>query len=576
MSKEFSLKRYLPILVWARRYNRNNLTDDGIAAVIVAIMIIPQALAYAMVAGMPPQTGLYAAMLGLVVYALFGTSNTLSVGPVAVLSLMTAAALAKLNITNPADYLVAGTALGLMSGAFLLALGLSRLGFMANFISHPVISAFITASAIIIAISQLRFILGVEADGENVIEMMISLLEALPETHFLTTAVGVGAILVIVVFKQWMKPLLVARGVNERLATTIARSGPVLAALLTAVTAWSMGFDERGVALLGAVPSGLPSLAWPSLSFELVRSLWGSALLIAIIGFVESVSVAQMMAARRRERLNLDQELVGLGAANMASAVGGGFPITGGFSRSIVNFEAGAATPAAGVFTALVIAVVALVFTPALYWLPRVCLAAIILVAAYPLIDFSMLWKSWRYSKSDFIAVCLTLVLTLVVGVEIGIAAGVLGSILIHLYKTSQPHVAVVGRVVGTEHFRNVARHKVETFESLLSIRVDESLYFANSQYLEELIYKLVAKKPNLKHVILMCTAVNEIDLSALESLENINKTLDELGIKLHLSEVKGPIMDRLGSTGFFKTLTGNNYLSHNQAVEDLRVKDPL
>lgn len=576
MSKDFSLKRYLPILVWARRYNRESLTDDSIAAVIVAIMIIPQALAYAMVAGMPPQTGLYAAMLGLTVYALFGTSNTLSVGPVAVLSLMTAAALAKLNITNPADYLVAGMALALLSGAFLLALGLSRLGFMANFISHPVISAFITASAIIIGISQLRYVLGVEAEGENVIELLLSLMRTLPEIHYLTVAVGASAVLTIIVFKVWMKPLLVARGVNKRLAATVSRSGPVIAALLTAGLSWVFGFDQLGVQLLGEVPSGLPKLGWPSLSFELVRSLWGSALLIAIIGFVESVSVAQMMAARRRERLNLDQELVGLGAANIASAVGGGFPVTGGFSRSIVNFEAGAATPAAGVFTALMIAVVALVFTPALFWLPRVCLAAIILVAVYPLIDFSMLWKSWRYSKSDFIAVCLTLVLTLVVGVEIGIAAGVLGSILIHLYKTSQPHVAVVGRVVGTEHFRNVARHKVETFESLLSIRVDESLYFANSQYLEELVYKLAAKKPNLEHVILMCTAVNEIDLSALESLENINNTLSELGIKLHLSEVKGPIMDRLGSTGFFKTLTGNNYLSHNQAVEDLRIKDPV
>jgi len=576
VSTEFSLKRYLPILIWAPRYNRVSLADDSIAAVIVAIMIIPQALAYAMVAGMPPQTGLYAAMLGLVVYALFGTSNTLSVGPVAVLSLMTAAALAKLNITNPADYLVAGMALALMSGAVLLALGLSRLGFMANFISHPVISAFITASAIIIGISQLRYLLGVEAEGENVIELGISLLGALPETHYLTLAMGVAAILVIVVFKVGMKPLLVSWGCNDRLAATVSRSGPVLAALLTTVLAYAFGMDQRGVELLGEVPSGLPALAFPSLSFDLVRSLWGSAILIAIIGFVESVSVAQMMAARRRERLNLDQELVGLGAANMASAVGGGFPVTGGFSRSIVNFEAGAATPAAGVFTALMIAVVALVFTPALYWLPRVCLAAIILVAIYPLIDFSMLQKSWRYSKSDFIAVCLTLILTLVVGVEIGIAAGVLGSILTHLYKTSQPHVAVVGRVVGTEHFRNVTRHKVETFESLLSIRVDESLYFANSQYLEELVYKLVAKKPNLQHVILMCTAVNEIDLSALESLENINNTLNELEIKLHLSEVKGPIMDRLGSTGFFKTLTGNNYLSHNQAVEDLRIKDPV
>lgn len=570
MSKKFALKRYFPVLTWGPRYTRVKFGEDCVAAVIVAIMIIPQALAYAMVAGMPAQTGLYAAMLGLTVYAVFGTSNTLSVGPVAVISLMTAAALAKLNLGNSADYVVAGMALALLSGGILLILGLLRLGFMANFISHPVISAFITASALIIGFSQLRHLLGVEAEGENVIELAMSLSEVVPQTNYAALTLGTVAVLIIVACKIGLKPLLMARGVNERVATFLSRSGPVFAALITAFLAWALQLESRGVQLLGDFPAGLPVLQMPILSFELVRTLWGSALLIAIIGFVESVSVAQVMAARRRERINLDQELVGLGAANVASSMAGGFPVTGGFSRSIVNFEAGAATPAAGVFTALLIAIVALVLTPALYWLPRVTLAAIILVAVYPLLDFSMLLKSWRYSKSDFIAVCLTLILTLVVGVEIGIAAGVLGSIFIHLYKTSQPHVAVVGRVAGTEHFRNVERHKVETFPNLLSIRVDESLYFANSRYLEELVFKLVSKHPDLKHVVLMCAAVNEIDLSALEVLEDINQTLNDLGIKLHLSEVKGPIMDRLGSTGFFRELTGNNYLYHNQAVEDL------
>lgn len=572
MSKPFALKRYLPILVWMPRYDRPKFTDDIIAAIIVAIMIIPQALAYAMVAGLPPQTGLYAAMLGLTVYALFGTSNTLSVGPVAVLSLMTAAALGKLTLPNVEAYLVAGAVLALLSGVMLLVLGLLRLGFMANFISHPVVSAFITASAIIIACSQLRYLLGVEADGENLLELLHALFLALPQTNLTTLMLGLFAIALILFCNKPLRAILLARGINERFATSLSRSGPVITTVCMAVVAWFLRFDEQGVQLLGAVPAGLPALAMPALSFELLRSLWGSALLIAIIGFVEAVSVAQVLAARRRERINLDQELVGLGAANMASAFAGGFPVTGGFSRSVVNFQAGAATPAAGAFTAMLIAIVVLLLTPALYWLPRVSLAAIIVVAVLPLIDFSMLWRSWRYSKSDFIAVCMTLGMTLLIGVEIGIAAGVLASVFIHLYKTSQPHVAVVGRVPGTEHFRNVDRHKVETFESLLSVRVDESLYFANSRYLEELIFKLVAKKPNLEHVILMCNAVNEIDLSALEALENINDTLRELGVQLHLSEVKGPIMDRLGSTGFFKTLTGNNYLSHNQAVEDLRI----
>jgi SulP family sulfate permease len=291
---------------------------------------------------------------------------------------------------------------------------------------------------------------------------------------------------------------------------------------------------------------------------------------------VESVSVAQSLAARRRESIELNQELIGLGAANLGASFGGGFPIAGGFSRSVVNFEAGAATPASGLIAALLIMIVTLFFAPILYWLPKVCLAAIIVVAVYSLIDFSVLKRSWIYSKADFTAVFLTLIITLTVGVEAGIAAGVGSSILIHLYKTSQPHIAVIGRVKGTEHFRNVNRHKVETFEELLSIRIDESLYFANSRYLEEFIFNLVAQRPKLQHVILMCTAVNKIDLSALESLEKIANTLHVADIKLHLSEVKGPIMDKLAATDFFNHLSGNNYLSHNQAVEDLRKSEPL
>ena len=246
----------------------------------------------------------------------------------------------------------------------------------------------------------------------------------------------------------------------------------------------------------------------------------------------------------------------------------------GGFSRSVVNFDAGAATPAAGLMTAVLIACVALLFTPILYWLPKVALASIILVAVYPLLDFSALGKSWQYSKADFVAVSITLFLTLLVGVEIGIASGVLASTLMHLYKTSQPHVAVIGRVAGTEHFRNVERHDVETFDNILSIRIDESLYFANTRFLEELIFSLMAKKPKLEHVILMCTAVNAIDMRALQTSENINRTLSEIGIKLHLSEVKGPIMDKLVKTTLLVNLSGSNYLSHNLAVEDLKDND--
>lgn len=571
MNKGIKLTRLIPILDWGRHYDSGKFADDTLAAIVVAIMLVPQALAYALVAGLPPETGLYASIFGLGVYAFFGTSNTLSVAPVAVISLMTAAALGNLSLSGNAEYLAAALTLTFLSGSFLLVLGFLRLGFMANFLSHPVISAFITAAAIIIGLSQLQHLLGISAGGQNLIELLISLSQSVSESNFFTLGLGIGAIIFLVWCKTGFRTLLLAIGMQERLAKTISRSGPILVAVVTSLLAYQLRLDEVGVQLLGDVPRGLPGFKLPNFSTELINSLAGSAVLISIIGFVESISVGQTLAAKRRERIDLDQELVGLGASNIASSFAGGFPVSGGFSRSIVNFDAGAATPAAGLITALLIAIVTLFLTPVLFWLPKVSLAAIIMVALYPLIDFSVLRKSWQYSKADFSAVSITLLLTLLVGVEIGIGAGVLASILIHLYKTSQPHVAVVGRVAGTEHFRNVDRHKVETFDNLLSIRIDESLYFANTRYLEELVFKLVSEKPELEHVILMCTAVNKIDLSALESLEKINETLGSINIKLHLSEVKGPIMDKLATTNFFKSLSGNNYLSHNQAVEDLK-----
>jgi SulP family sulfate permease len=571
LNKEFSLKRYFPISVWAPNYTNSKFFDDTIAALIVAMMLIPQALAYALLAGLPAETGLYASMVGLTVYALFGTSNTLSVAPVAVISLMTATALAKLSLATPEETLAAALVLTFLSGLFLLLLGLLRLGFMANFLSHPVISAFVTASALIIGLSQMQHVFGVSAVGQNFLGLLGSLLGQLGSINFITFSIGAGSIGFIIFSKSVIKNLFLKIGVDAHIATTLSRSGPLLVALITGVLAYIFRLDQQGVQLLGEVPRGLPNFGLPGFSIDLLNSLIGSALLISIIGFVESISVAQTLAARRRERVDLNQELVGLGASNLATSFGGGFPVSGGFSRSVVNFEAGAATPAAGLFTAILIAVVALFFTPALFWLPRVSLAAIIIVAVYGLIDFSVLRKAWVYSKADFAAVFITLVLTLLIGVEVGIGSGVLASVLIHLYKTSQPHVAVIGRVMGTEHFRSVDRHTVETFENQLSIRIDESLYFANTRYLEELILKLISDKPKLEHVILMCTAVNKIDMSALETLEKINETLKELEVKLHLSEVKDPIIGKLAKTNFFKGLTGNNYLSQNQAVEDLR-----
>ncbi len=565
------IRQYLPILDWGRRYNSGNMMDDGIAAIIVAIMLIPQSLAYALLAGLPAEMGLYASIFGLLVYGLFGTSTSLSVGPVAVISLMTAAALEQVAEAGTPDYVSAAYTLAFLCGLLLLVLGVLRLGYLTNFLSHPVIAAFITASAIIIGAGQLQHILGVSAGGHNLLDVLVALVRTVSDSNVYTIMVGLLALLLIISMRIGLQSVLVRLGMSTRNASLIVKGGPVIAVVTTALVTYFFRLDAEGVALVGEIPRGMPQPSLPNFSRELIDELFWPAVLISIISFVESISVGETLATRRRQRINPDQELVGLGMSNVAVSFGGGFPITGGFSRSIVNFDAGASTPAAGIYTAILISLVTVFLTPFIYWLPRATLAATIIVAVMSLVDFSLFRQTWNYSRADFTAMMATLVLTLVIGVEVGIAAGVLASVLIALYKTSKPHVAVVGRVPGTEHFRNVERHEVQTFDNILSIRIDESLYFANSRYLEELVYDKVSEHPKVKHVILMCTAVNKIDMSALETLLLINRTLSELGIKLHLSEVKGPVMDRLQRTDFFKRLTGNSYLTQNQAVEDLR-----
>ncbi|MFG6594971.1 SulP family inorganic anion transporter [Sulfitobacter sp. 1A13368] len=562
-----SLSRYLPILDWGRRYDRGQFTGDMIAAVIVTIMLIPQSLAYALLAGMPPEAGIYASIAPIVLYAIFGTSRALAVGPVAVVSLMTAAAVGEIAQSGTAGYVTAALTLAFLSGAMLLALGLFRLGFLANFLSHPVIAGFITASGILIAASQLRHILGIEAEGHTLPQILSSLWAHLGEVNVITLGLGLAVTAFLFWVRGGLKPLLRRMGLGPRMADIGAKTGPVLAILATTLAVWGFDLGARGVAIVGEVPQSLPPLTLPSFSPDLLSQLFVPALLISVIGFVESISVAQTLAAKKRQRIDPDQELIGLGSANLGAAFTGGFPVTGGFSRSVVNFDAGAETPAAGAFTAVGLALAALFLTPLIHYLPKATLAATIIVAVLSLVDFSILKRAWAFSHADFAAVSVTILLTLIFGVEAGVSAGVVTSILVHLYKTSRPHMAVVGRVPGTEHFRNVLRHEVETQPHVLSLRVDESLYFPNARFLEDQLAQYAADKPDLTDVVLMFPAVNEIDLSALESLEAINTRLKDADIRLHLSEVKGPVMDRLKRSHFLEELTGEVFLSQHEAA---------
>ena len=560
----------LPVLEWGRSYSKTSFSSDMVAALIVTVMLIPQSLAYALLAGLPPEVGLYASVAPLLLYALLGSSRVLAVGPVAVVSLMTAAAVAEHAASGTHAYWQVAMTLAFLSGGMLFLMGLLRLGFLANFLSHPVISGFISASGLLIAASQLKTLIGIKAEGHNFVDLLSALTQQISHTHTLTLAVGIAVTVFLFWVRKGLKPLLISWGLQARAADMTAKAGPVAAIALTTVLAWSLDWQGQGMKLVGTVPQGLPPLTAPLWDLALWQELLVPALLISVVGFVESVSVGQTLAAKRRQRIEPDQELVALGAANLSAAFTGGFPVTGGFARSVVNFDAGAVTPAAGVFTAVGITLASLLLTPALYYLPQATLAATIIVAVLSLVDLSIFKQTWVFSKPDFIAVSATLLATLLIGVEQGLVTGVAVSLALFLWRASRPHIATVGLVPGTEHFRNVLRHDVQVSPRLLCLRVDASMFFANARGIEDRVNAEVASRPELKHVLLQCSAVNDIDASAMESLEAIAQRLNDAGIALHLSEIKGPVMDKLHRTEFLQHLSGQVFLTNYQAIQAL------
>ncbi|WP_341304078.1 sulfate permease [Pseudomonas sp. TMP25] len=564
------LSRWLPCLEWGRRYDRSSAAQDGLAALIVTLMLIPQSLAYAMLAGLPPVTGLYASILPLLAYAIFGSSRTLAVGPVAVVSLMTAAALAPLFPAGSEAYIGAAMLLALLSGLLLSSMAMLRLGFLANFLSHPVVSGFISASGILIAVGQLKHLLGISASGESLRQIIPQLWLGLANTHWQTLLIGVFSLIWLWWARARLKPVLQRLGLSVHMAGNLAKAGPVLAIIAAIVAVSLLQLEHAGVKVVGVIPQGLPGLMLPTLDIALAMQLLPAALLISLVGFVESVSVGQTLAAKRRQRIEPDNELLGLGTANLSAAFSGGFPVTGGFSRSVVNYDAGAQTPMAGVFTAAGIGLSVMLLTPLLHNLPQAVLAATIIVAVLSLVDLGSLSRTWRYSRPDGVAQLATIVGVLLIGVEAGILIGVGLSLLLFLWRTSQPHMAVVGQVPGSEHFRNIERFAVIESPNVLSLRVDESLYFPNARYLEDRIGELIANRPHVRHLVLMCSGVNLIDASALDSLEAVVERLKTANIQLHLSEVKGPVMDQLRRSSFLQHFGGQVFISQFEALKVL------
>ncbi len=562
-------ERAVPALGWLRRYDRAALPADLIAGAITAIMLVPQAMAYAQLAGLPPEVGLYASIAPLVLYALFGSSRTMAVGPVAVASLMVANALSGVAAPGSDAYVGAALVLAAMVGGMLTLMGLLRLGVLANFLSHSVLAGFTTAAAILIALSQAKYLLGIPMPrGLRLDETILTILDGLPAADLTTAIVAAAAVALLVVWRGPLERALVRLGVPEGAAGLAAKAGPLVAvAAFTAGAAALRLAAEGGVAVVGTIPQGLPGVALPEGELSLWRDLAGSAALIAAVAFVESVSIARVLASRRRQKVDANQELVGLGLANLGASLTGGQPVAGGFARSAVNFDAGARTQLAAVTSAALVALAVVAFTPLLHDLPQAVLAAIIVVSIASLVDLHAFAAAWRYDKADFAAMAATALGVLFAGVEAGIVLGIAVSLLLFVWRTSRPHIAVVGRVGDTEHFRNIRRHAVRTLPHVHALRIDESLYFANAQALEAHILGAVADDPKIRHVLLIASAVNLIDASALESLERLAEELRAAGVTLHLAEVKGPVMDRLQRTDFLERLApGRVFLSTHEA----------
>ena len=557
-------------LVRSGVYNRQLFRQDATAALIVSLLLIPQSLAYALLAGLPLQAGLYASILPAIVYAFFGTSGVLAVGPVAITSLLTFSALSPLALPGSDEYVLLAILLALMSGVCLLLMSALRMGFLANFLSHPVMSAFVSGAAIMILLGQLKGVTGIPVQGANLPDQLISFYYGLDQLHLKTLGIG----LVFLVFLYWSRnyltSLLKKLGFGQSNAALLARMAPLVLLVVATLAIGLSGLDEQGIKIVGKLPLQPPSIEWQSIQPATLVTLLPMAMMISLIGFAESVAIARTFAAKRRQQVNSNRELLGLGAANLVAGLSASLPVTGGLSRTVLNNDAGAITPMASLLTGLAMGLILLFFTGWLYYLPQAMLSAVIIIAVLSLIEWRQLPYLWHYSREDAWAWLVTLLGVLFLGLELGLLLGVLVSLAAWLAKNSRPHMAVVGLVPGTEHYRNVQRYKVEVHPAILSLRIDESLMFANAQEVEQQILKEVTLHSQLRHVVLMGSGINHIDASGVEMLAQLNGLLDEQGIYLHLSEIKGPVLDKLKLIKFIEALSGEVFLTQHQAVQTL------
>jgi SulP family sulfate permease len=553
------LKKHIPLLQSMKGYDRATFQGDMTAGLTVAVMLIPQGMAYAMLAGLPPIVGLYASTIPLVVYALLGTSRQLAVGPVAMVGLMVATGVGAVAEGGSAEYVAYAVVLMAMVGLIQLGMGVARLGFLVNFLSHPVVSGFTSAAALIIGFSQLSHLLGIDVPRSHHVHTVLwGAIQRLPEIQPITFAIGMGSILLLLALKRW----------NPRFpgALTVVVLGTILVAAL--------GLNERGVAIVGQVPSGLPSLTTPTFDLAVLRELAPIAIAIALVGFMESISVAKAFARKNRYEIDANKELIGLGAANLAGSFAQGFPVTGGFSRTAVNGQAGAKTGLASLITAAVITITLLFLTPLFHFLPKAVLAAIIMVAVFGLVDLGEAKHLYHVKKSDLALLVVTFVATLGLGIEPGIGIGIAASLGVVIFRTTRPHAVVLGRIPGTHVYRAMDRHpEAETFDGVLVVRVDAQFYFGNVTFLKETLQRMLREASAPVHaVVLNASTINHLDSSADSALHEIAIDFREHGIELFFANVRGPVMDVMERSGLVDLVGRDHFhMSVTRAVSQAR-----
>ena len=544
-AQQSRLSRWLPLVRWARTYDRATARADLVAGITVAVMLVPQGMAYAALAGMPPVTGLYASVVPLLVYALLGTSRSLAVGPVAIVALLTNTALLPLADGDPNRYLALAAALAGLVGVLQVGLGLARLGALVNLLSHSVLSGFTSAAAIVIGTSQVKDLLGLQTErADNFPDTVTTLLGALSTIHWPTVAVGAVSIAALVAAKKQAPKL----------------PGALIVVTLVTAASAAVGFGGAGIAILGEVPAGLPSPALPPVGLDELVALLPSALTIAVISYMEGISVAKALAAKERETVDANAELLAVGAANLAAGLFRAFPVAGGFSRTAVNHQAGARTPGASIVTALIVGLAVLLFTPLFFHLPKAVLAAIIIVAVAGLVDLRTPVQTWKTRRADGLAVAVTFAGTLLLGIEAGIALGAALSLAMFVWKSATPHIAELGRVRGAAVYRNVERYDTERDPPVLLLRVDAPLFFANAQHVSDRVLDLVAQRPALRTVVLDASAVTDSDADGAHTLHELDRRLGDSDVLLHLTTVRGPVRDVLHRSGDW---TGLSRRSH-------------